>query len=132
RTKFLSDVFDPCFSEPRLDAAPNRFGGARNCECRQTRLRIFRSFYFDRTQTLCNRFCDFLCVSRCPNSRAVDAATTAVEKHAVADYIDVLFPLVDDVIAYQNLGEARAVNLNSDIAPISLDGRRSSEDHRPV
>ena len=65
---------------------------------------------------------DFLGVPRGPDARAVDAAAAAVEVDAVDHQVEVLFPIVDQVVAEQDLAEAGAVGLHVRVALVALDG----------
>src|SRR5262245_29756066 len=85
--------------QARLDALPNRSRCARHCECRQTRLWIFGRLDFDRIHSLSKSFADFFRVTRGPYVRAVDAAATAVQEHAVDHHVDVLLPVIHYVVA---------------------------------
>src|SRR6185295_8954575 len=120
RSKLRGHVLDARFIEARLDALPNRFRRARNGESRETRLRVFGRLHFHGAHSFGQSFSDFLCVTRSPHTRAVDAPTPAIEKHAVHNHVDVLLPVIDDIIAQQNLGEPGPVNLNASVSAITL------------
>ena len=45
--------------------------------------------------------------------------------------VEIFSPIVDHVVAQQNLAEARAVGLHARIALVALDRGRAAEDHAP-
>ena len=55
-------------------------------------------------------------VSRRPDARAIDAAAAAVDVDALDHQVEVVFPVIDDVVAQQDLGEAGAVGLHARVA----------------
>src|SRR5205807_2351652 len=83
----------------------------------------------DRTQPLRQRGSDLLRVTRGPNAGAVDASAAAVEEHAIYHHVDVLFPIVDNIVAKQDLRESWTMRLHFRIAAITLDRRSAAEDH---
>src|SRR5437762_5987521 len=65
---------------------------------------------------------------RCPHAGAIDAAAAGVDEDAVGHDVDVLLPLVDLVVAEDDLREAWAVRLDARVALVLLDGGRAAED----
>ena len=63
---------------------------------------------------------------------AVDATAAAVQVDAIDHQVQVFFPVVDDVVAQQDLGKAGAVDLDSRVALVLLDGLSAAEHHRPL
>ena len=74
------------------------------------------------------RFGDLAAVPARPDSRAVDAAASAVCKHAVDHHVEVFLPAVDLIVPDQDLREARAVRLHPRVAAIPIDRRGPAED----
>ena len=70
----------------------------------------------------------FLRVPRRPDAGAVDAAAAAVDEDAVDHDVEVLLPLVDLVVAEEDLAEAGAVRLHARVALVLLDGGGAAED----
>ena len=118
--------------EAAFDVVPNRLGRARYRERRQTRLRILWWLWLYRPQPFGESLRDLLCVARRPDARAVDAAASAIEKHAVGHDVEILLPLVHHVVAEQNLAEARPVHLNARIAAITLHRRGAAKNHGAI
>src|SRR5262249_4424249 len=71
---------------------------------------------------------DLLGVSRRPDTRTVDAAATAIHIDAVDHDVDVFLPLIDHIIAEQNLAETGAVGLYSRVALVLFHRGGSAED----
>ncbi len=71
---------------------------------------------------------DLLGVPRRPDARAVDAAAAAVDEDAVDHDVEVLLPLIDLVVAEEDLAEAGAVRLHARVALVLLDGGGAAED----
>src|SRR5689334_9864664 len=65
---------------------------------------------------------------RCPHAGAVDAATAGVLEDAVYHDVEVLRPLIHEVIAEDDLAETRAMRLDAGIALVLLDGGGAAED----
>ena len=65
---------------------------------------------------LADRLGDLSRVAAGPDAGAVDAAAAAVDEDAVDHDVEVLFPLIDLVVAEEDLGEARAVRLHARVA----------------
>ena len=63
-----------------------------------------------------------------PDAGAVDAAAAAVDEDAVGHDVEVLLPLIDLVVAEEDLAEAGAVRLHARVALVLLDGRGAAED----
>src|SRR4051812_44454630 len=79
------------------------------------------------TQPVRNRLGDLARVPARPDTRAVDAAASAVGEHAVDDHVEIRGPVVDDVVAQQDLREARSVRLNLPVATVAIDRRLAAE-----
>src|SRR5262249_22672213 len=86
----------------------------------------------DRADALGQRLRNLLRVARGPNAGAINAPSTAVQKHAVNYYVQVLLPLVHHVVTKHDLGESWAVHLNARVAPIAFDRGGAAENHRAV
>src|SRR5260370_24595518 len=68
-------------------------------------------------------------VTRRPHAGAVDAAAPAVEEYAVGHHVQVLFPMVDHIVAQQDFAETRSVDLHARVPFITLDRCGAAEDH---
>src|SRR4051794_30299961 len=69
---------------------------------------------------------------RSPHARGVDATTAAVGVDAFHHEIEILLPLIDDVVSEQNLRPAWSVRLDFRIAGITLYSLLAAEDHAAV
>src|SRR5437667_5095492 len=67
-----------------------------------------------------------------PDARAVDTAASTVDGDAFDHDVEILFPVVDLIVAEQDLGETRSVRLNFRIAPIAIHGCSTAEDEASV
>ena len=75
---------------------------------------------------------DGLGMSRNPDARAIDAAAAAVDEDAVGHDVEILGPVVDFVVAQDDLAEARAVRLHARVSLVLLDGGGAAEDQAPL
>ena len=121
-------VVNAVFLQVGVDLSVDRVGLTRHGESRQRRLRILRRQRHDRPDLRRDRLGDLLPVPRHPDAGAVDAAASAVDEDAVGHQVDVLLPLIDHVVAEDDLAEAGTVSLDSVISLILLDRCRSAED----
>src|SRR4029077_19148778 len=67
-----------------------------------------------------------------PDSRAVDTAPPAVDEDALHHHVEPSLPVVNLVVANQDLREARPVRLDLGVATISIDGRSPPEDQTAI
>src|SRR5215471_16028428 len=66
-----------------------------------------------------------------PDARTVDAPAAAVHVNAIDHNVEVLLPLIDLVVAEEDLAEPGAVGLHPRVALILLDSRGAAEDQAP-
>src|SRR5215471_9968083 len=118
--------------ESRLNLGPNLPRRTRHGEGGEARLRVFGRPGRNRSQTLGQRSGDLTGVAGAPDAGTIDAAASAVSEHAVDHHIQVLLPLVHNVITKQNLAEPGPVNLHARVASVTLDGCGSPENHAAV
>ncbi len=118
--------------EVAFDALPNCGGGAGHRERREAGLRIVGRQHFDRAEPLGQRLGDFVRVPRRVDARTIDAAAAAVAVDAFDHQVEILAPVVDALVAKQNLAEARAVDLHAGLPVYCCDGLRPAEDHAPA
>ena len=103
-------------------AAPGTVNAARLAS------RILGWFRLDWADSLCERLSDLARVTRRPYARTIDAPSPAVGEDAVRHDVEILLPVIDDVIAEQDLAESRPVDLHARIAFVALDCRCAAED----
>src|ERR1700730_6220942 len=63
-----------------------------------------------------------------PDTGAVDAASAAVGEDTVHHHVEILLPLIDLIVAEQNLRKSGAMSLDPRIAAITIDRCRTPED----
>src|SRR5215471_6836440 len=67
-------------------------------------------------------------MTRRPHARRVDTTSSAVDKDAFDDQVEILFPIVHHVVAEQDFAKTRPVDLDARIAFIAFDGFCATED----
>src|SRR3954471_53642 len=103
-----------------LDLLPNGGAHSGHGECGEAGFGVCGRQRLDRSETFGESFGDFARVPRCPDSRAIDAAAAAVDVDAFDHEVEIFGPAVDDIVAQQDLREARAVCLDLRIASVSI------------
>src|SRR5688572_8909070 len=83
-------------------------------------------------EALRDRIGDLARVPAGPDPRAVDAASATVDRHALDHEIQILLPLIDFVIADEDLGESRTMGLDARIAAIALDSWSAAENQTAI
>ena len=86
---------------------------------------------FDRADPLGQRVGDFAVCREAHTPEQLMQPRPLFKINAVDHQVEILFPVVDHVVAEQNLAEARAVGLHARISLVALDRRFAAEDHAP-
>ena len=86
-----------------VDLAAHGLGGPGNRESRQPTVRVVHRQRSHRAQSLGQGVCDLGGVPAGPDARATDATAAAVDVDAVGNQVDVIFPIVDLVVAQEDL-----------------------------
>ena len=112
-----------------LDHSPNRLSLAGHGEGSEAGLRVGRILHLVPANTFGKRLGNFLRVARCPDAGAVDAASATVLVNAISHKVEVVLPLIHDIVAQQNLAVARTVHLHLLVATVLLHGLGTAKDH---
>ena len=104
-----------------VDRLRDGLGHARDGKRRQAGVRIVGRQRLNGAKPLGQRVRDFAAVPADPDARAVDATAAAVQEHAVGHHVDVRLPVVDAVVAEDDLREPRPVHLHARVALVALD-----------
>src|SRR5262249_31938391 len=89
---------------------------------------ILRRQRLDRAHALGQGLGNFAPVPRYPDAGTVDATPAAVDQDAFDHDVQVLLPVIDLVIAEDDLAESGAVSLDARIALVLLNGGGAAED----
>ena len=69
---------------------------------------------------------------RCPHPRGIDATASTVRQHAVDHQVQIIFPIVNAVVAQNNLAVSGAVDLHGGVALILFDRALATKNHAAV
>src|SRR5262249_60944787 len=121
-------ITDATLLEVLIDRLRNRLGLSGHCEGGERCVGIRRIKRPHACEFLRHRVGNFPRVSAGPDARAIDAAATAVDEDAFDHHVEITLPVIDLIVADENLRKSWTVDLDARVAPVTIDGRSAAKD----
>src|SRR5690606_32643174 len=115
--------------ESLLDRDVDHLRELRVHERREPRFGMVERARLDLRETLRERLRDLSPVTRHPDARRVDARAAAVRRDRLDDDVDPLGPVVDSILADEDLAPARSMALDAVVLLPAPRRRHVAEDH---
>ena len=125
---FGRHLFDTSLFQRIVDIGRNRARLPFHRERSQRRLRVFRRQRRNRPQSRGYCLGNRSCMSRCPDTRAIDAPPPTIRQYAVNHQVDIVLPVINLVLTNQNFAESWPMNLYPRIRGVLLNRGGSAED----